>query len=387
MTETYGFDDPGGQAVMVLDHPRTSAYAEAIWQGVNEDDVVLDVGSGSGVLALLAAQAGAKRVYAVERSSMATVLRENVKANGLEGRVEVIERSLEDIEPGSLAEPATVILSETLGHFAPDEHGHRLYQMAKRLAVARPRLIPGSYRVRLTIAHLRSLTDELARLEDCHGIRLSALADRLRSRPVMLDVPVEDLLATEAATGPHTFLEPRPEIYEATCEATADGVANAIVASFDVELVPGVTLSTGPTAEPTHWHQIAFPMFPELPVRAGEPVRLRIRPRLVTDRGTWLWSAESGGQVRGGDAMKALTATTMTELAQQLGLRLAGPPALVANRRLRAFAAILAGGADASDVDGLSHKLMRAMPEDFPHLVDARDEVLALLRAADCRLE
>lgn len=58
---------------------------------------VLDVGTGSGILAIWSAQAGARKVYAVEATKMADHARELVKANNLQDVVEVIEGSIEDI--------------------------------------------------------------------------------------------------------------------------------------------------------------------------------------------------------------------------------------------------------------------------------------------------
>ncbi len=57
----------------------------------------MDVGSGSGILAVWAAQAGARRVYAVEYTDMAKHAREVVRANGLEGVVTVIQGAVEDV--------------------------------------------------------------------------------------------------------------------------------------------------------------------------------------------------------------------------------------------------------------------------------------------------
>lgn len=59
--------------------------------------VVLDVGTGSGILAIWSAQAGARKVYAVEATKMAEHARVLVKANKVENVVEVIEGSVEDI--------------------------------------------------------------------------------------------------------------------------------------------------------------------------------------------------------------------------------------------------------------------------------------------------
>lgn len=369
---------------MILDHGRTGAYAEAIAKSIRPDDVVLDIGSGSGILALLAAKAGAKKVYAVELTAMAEVIKENARANGLEDRVEVVRSPLEELAVGDLLEPPTVIVSEVLGHFAPDEHGHRLYRIARKHAVPEPRLIPGSYRVYLSIAHLPSLASELAQLEDCYGVRLVGLVERLRSRPVMARVSPEQLLAPEASTGTCSFMDPRPEVFEATVVPGASGPANAIVASFESDLAPGIMLSTRPSAQATHWNQLALPLVPELSCEKGRAVTIRVRPRLVTAYGSWVWSVLSGEQTRGGDAMRALTATNMAELASQLGLRLREQPHFTVSRRLRAFGAILDGGVSPAGIGELARKLQKAMPDEFPDTTDATDEVLALLRAAHC---
>lgn len=58
---------------------------------------VLDVGTGSGILAIWSAQAGAKKVYAVEATKMSEHARTLVKANHLQHVVEVIEGSMEDV--------------------------------------------------------------------------------------------------------------------------------------------------------------------------------------------------------------------------------------------------------------------------------------------------
>lgn len=57
----------------------------------------MDVGTGSGILAIWSAQAGARKVYAVEATKMSEHARELVKANKLQDVVEVIEGSMEDI--------------------------------------------------------------------------------------------------------------------------------------------------------------------------------------------------------------------------------------------------------------------------------------------------
>ncbi len=88
------------QKIMLTDHHRMQAYYNAIMSNRNvfKDKVVMDVGSGSGILAIWAAQAGAKRVYAVEYTDMAQHARQVVQANGLQDVVTVIQGAVEDVK-------------------------------------------------------------------------------------------------------------------------------------------------------------------------------------------------------------------------------------------------------------------------------------------------
>ncbi|CAO2822731.1 unnamed protein product [Amaranthus hypochondriacus] len=104
------------QKDMLSDRVRMDAYFNSIFQNKHHflGKTVLDVGTGSGILAIWSAQAGARKVYAVEATKMSEHARNLVKANGLEGIVEVIEGSMEDV---SLPEKVDVIISEWMGYF------------------------------------------------------------------------------------------------------------------------------------------------------------------------------------------------------------------------------------------------------------------------------
>lgn len=104
------------QKDMLSDRVRMDAYFNSVFQNKHHfiGKTVLDVGTGSGILAIWAAQAGARKVYAVEATKMCEHARQLVRANGLEGVVEVIEGSIEDV---TLPEKVDVIISEWMGYF------------------------------------------------------------------------------------------------------------------------------------------------------------------------------------------------------------------------------------------------------------------------------
>ena len=103
---------------MICDRVRTGAFRRAIDAVVRPGDIVLDLGAGTGILSMFAARAGAARVYAVERTTVAVLAQELAATNGVAEIVQVIHGDIMDIE---LPERVDVIVSEWLGGFGIDE--------------------------------------------------------------------------------------------------------------------------------------------------------------------------------------------------------------------------------------------------------------------------
>lgn len=80
------------QQNMLQDFVRTYTYQRAILSNLDDfkDKVVLDVGAGSGILSFFAAQAGAKRIYAVEASTMAHYAQKLVDTNNFSNCIKVL---------------------------------------------------------------------------------------------------------------------------------------------------------------------------------------------------------------------------------------------------------------------------------------------------------
>ena len=79
---------------MLQDHIRTSTYQRAMINNATDfyDKIVLDVGTGTGILAFFALQAGAKLVYAVDASDSIFIAKKLAKANGYdESRIVLVQ--------------------------------------------------------------------------------------------------------------------------------------------------------------------------------------------------------------------------------------------------------------------------------------------------------
>lgn len=99
----YYFDSYAHHAIheeMLKDEVRTRTYQRAITENRHlfMDKVVLDVGCGTGILSMFAAQAGAKQVYAVDCSSIIEQARKIVQKNGFEDKITLIRGKIEEIE-------------------------------------------------------------------------------------------------------------------------------------------------------------------------------------------------------------------------------------------------------------------------------------------------
>ena len=107
------FDSAPVHIRMLNDRIRTESYQKAIRETVTPNDIVLDIGTGTGILALTAAMAGAKHVYAVERTDMATAAEKIVEKNGVTDKITVINGDSKSIE---LPEKANILVSEIIGN-------------------------------------------------------------------------------------------------------------------------------------------------------------------------------------------------------------------------------------------------------------------------------
>jgi hypothetical protein len=257
--ESRPLDTVLDHAAMVRDRTRTSAFAEAVRKTVRPGDVVLDIGTGTGVLAVAAAQTGARHVYAIEAERIGSVARRVFEANGVADRVTLLEGWSTSV---SLPERADVLVTETIGN-EPLAEGIRgiVADARRRLLVPNARIAPSRLRLYALPVEIpaglrakRQISSEtLAEWQSLYGIDLSPFGDAARESPSFLMIDTDHLLRCRALGPPVSIAD----IRMATCEeesiearrrfeVTADGRLEGVLLCFEVALCRGIRLSTLP---------------------------------------------------------------------------------------------------------------------------------------------
>lgn len=266
---------------MLKDSVRCEAFRKAIVESVTPGCAVLDVGAGSGILSLFAAQAGAGIVYAVERTGIARLAQRIVAENGLGDRISVLQEDLEAID---LPEKVDIIVSEWLGGYGLDENLLPIIALARdRWLKAGGGMIPQSVTSYIAPAYDTLLQQDVDfwRTEP-YGLDLSAIGE---ARARQADNGRHDLKLSQILCAPQAMwevdagtcsVEDANSPFRARLEfiADQDGQFNALATWFDAKLSENVGLCNGPGEPDNHWGRSIFPAGRVVDLAKGSRVQI-----------------------------------------------------------------------------------------------------------------
>ena len=281
-SKDYYFDSYSHHAIheeMLKDEVRTRTYEMAIKQNPHlfEGKIVLDVGCGTGVLSMFAAQTGAKHVYAVDCSSIIDQAKAIVKLNKFDDKITLIQGKIEEIE---LPVPKVdVVLSEWMGYCL-------LYEsMLDSVLFARDKwLVPnGVVFPDKAVLYLAAIEDGQVKREridfwdDVYGFDMSPIkeiaikepvVDMVDSKALLTDsVPVLTLDILTCTKDDLDFKNPF------RLKTQRNDYIHGLVAYFEcafTQVHKPVGFSTAPFARYTHWKQTIFYLEETLTVCEGE---------------------------------------------------------------------------------------------------------------------
>ncbi len=353
------YDNIASHRSMALDTIRNEAYAAALKQVVGPDSVVLDLGAGTGVLGLIAARLGARRVYLVEPSDIVTVTRDIVAANGLQDVVHCLHGRFEDVV---IPEPVDIITSVMTGNFLLTEDLLPVLFKA-RDAVLKPggHLIPDAAVMEAVLVEAPEVyathVDGWSTLQQ--GIDLSA--GRALAANTLFYGPSGLREATFLAE-PASLLELdfRTATYDplhaqVTFAVTRAGVAHGLAGWFRMRL-DEAWLSTSPKAPALHWSPVFLPLDPPLRLEPGQSVSFML------DRqpgGEWNWRIRCDGQSRRHSTL--LSHLLMPEALEKASPQFVPPP----SDELRAAAFVLLQVDGVTDVTTIAARARAQFPSRF----------------------
>lgn len=285
VTEFQGWKSQRG---MLIDRARTMAFQNAIKATVCKGDLVIDVGAGSGILSMISARAGASKVYALEFTTIVNDARQIALDNGLS----CIEFIQGDASAFKADEQVDLIVSEFAGMYLLDEWRHFSAFTQVRDTNLK---IGGSVIPRASAMYLSAVDSRRLYVERGFGFWESPIYDFDFSHVLNVELggPRREIVQAEHNSLVDTvkvasidFLIDTVSVcfFEKDLEFIypVDGICHGFIGHFDLEMTPGIFLSTGTLSRQTHWHQSYFPIR-ACEVKAGERICIKVRTFLASD--------------------------------------------------------------------------------------------------------
>lgn len=355
-----------GHGEMLADRVRMEAYTQALRAVCREGRVVLDLGAGTGVMALLAAKLGVRHVYAVEMSDAIVVARELARVNGLSDRITFIQAASTEIV---LPEPVDILVADVRGVLPLVGTSLATMIDARRFLSPSGILIPMRDTVRAALVE----RVEMFELRVSPWRRLEGGLDGSIVEAMTLNTWTKDTTPAEALlTDPRDVMQ----IDYTTCtqidvagsfgsEVVRRGTAHGVCVWFDAQLTEAIGFSNEPGRPQAIYGQAFFPLARPVEVESGDVMNVDIQASQVGDDYVWRWNVD----IRSADgAPKARTAQS-TFFAMPLSveslrpLDVAAMPSRSINADIDRF--ILDSLDGRTSLSTLAHALRSAFPDSF----------------------
>lgn len=288
------FASPILQESLLLDKARCDAYREAIHRTVKPDDVVVDLGAGTGLLSFFALQAGARHVYAIEMSRIADAAAELIEANGFQDRITLIRKNSKKVR---LPERCDVLVTETLSAFCFDAENIIEFVVDARERFLKPgaRIIPES--ADTFLMPFSSDAFGAGRLPPrYYDLDFKPFSKRLFKSYGIVRASGQPFVAL-SLPAPIYHIDFRKDTHNPGKTFTpfriiADGRLDGFLGWFEARLCEGITLNNSPYLPLTHWWQLYLPVLEQPHYRIGQTILLYLDPNIVAGEAEWAYAVQ-----------------------------------------------------------------------------------------------
>jgi len=307
---------------MIADRVRGDAYARAIAATVRPDDIVVDLGTGTGIFAVLACRAGARRVYAIEPSGIIEVAREIAAANGCLDRIEFLQSDARRVELNEKANVLVTDLRGTIPFFTSSLDA--LIDARKRFLADGGVLIPRSDVIVAALVespeayavHDRPWSAGWEGIDLTPARRLAINGMRKRM------IELRELISEPANVVAIDYETIATTDFEATIElgATRDGTAHGFALWFDTQLACGIGFSNAPGSEATIYGRSFVPFESPVDLRQGDAIVIDLAARFVSADDDYLWRWNTTMKRREGESRPLFRQSTFFSHPRKFGM-------------------------------------------------------------------
>ena len=266
---------------MMNDAPRNEAYLKALNLAIGEDDVVLEIGTGSGLLSMMAADAGAKNVITCEASStIAKAATRIIEKNGYSEKITVIDKiSTELIVGKDLPRQADVVISEVLSaEFVGEGVRSTILDANQRLLSDGGRMVPESGAIKVALLGSNTEICNKISVNTIEGYDLSNF-NSIMSQKISLNLNDRPTLLSNSEDAFNLNLYDSQPISKSekvlSLKVTKSGLCLGVIQWLRVQLFDHIEYENTPGDTASHWPTPVYLFDQPLEVTAGQILEVK----------------------------------------------------------------------------------------------------------------
>ncbi|MDA9913060.1 class I SAM-dependent methyltransferase [Candidatus Nanopelagicales bacterium] len=293
------YQDITQHELMLADTPRVEHYYRGIKDHVTSEMTVIDLGTGTGILAAFAAQQRPKHIYALDHCDIIETAARVADANGLGRDIEFVRRKSTEFQPPQRVD---MILHEQIGNAVFNEQMFaNMIDLRKRALKPGGRVLPNPISMYVEPAELKSdFRIPFIWQQDLYGVDYSSLRDLRDGRQLHTMMPLyafhyERLLVDPEPVFVADFetieFEQIPNVLKAQRTITQAGTMDGLCVYFDAEFDSKNVLSNSPMSPATSW-QTPMLRLESRTVEPGDVVTIELRVPDFGNPDRWTWDVD-----------------------------------------------------------------------------------------------